>query len=359
MSKFDMSALMNDTSKKDIDNNSYKVEFINILDIKESAQNFYQTDDVSDLKQSIELVGLRQNIEVFENDGHFEIISGHRRHKACLELFNEGNQEFSKIPCRVVKGINKIEAEIQLIFGNAVNRELNDYEKMTQVSKLKELLSKWEKEQGKIDGRKRDIIADILKISKSQVGRYEAIDNNLIEPLKEELKSGNVNLTTAVELSKLDEGEQNEQHEKIIKGEKVTATKILNETKQNKVEDEEKEDISPNAERFEEIIESVDNGFDENKKIVPIVDTTNKDDNETVVPIMDTTIETVHISDKEKREVIESLIKKYNGKVSVVSSNINKYISIGREPSKSDVDEQTELNIIIEALIILKGRGGI
>ncbi len=366
MSKFNMNSLMNDKSKKEIDTNTYKVIYINIKDIHISENNFYKTDDITELKESIELVGLRQHIEVWDNNGTYEIISGHRRFKALKELCSEGKKEFEKIPCRVVE-CTETEAEIQLIFGNSVNRELTDYEKMFQLSRMKELLEKWQNEGEKIPGRKRDIIAEKLNMSKSQVGRLESIENNLSDDLKEEFKKENINLTTAVELSKLDKEKQVEQLKKIQIGEKVTAKTVIDENKNVSIMDTKEKEIDDDTNIVFENQIGIDDseGNLNTESILPkelenqVEKKSEEQKEKSNVPTMDTRkIERVFISNQDKQGVIEVISKKYNGKLSVISDNIEKYRGIGREPNKNDLDEQLEYQIIVNALEIYKRNDG-
>ncbi len=347
--KFDFDSMLNDKSKDEMLNNDYEIKYIKITDIHISENNFYKTDDIQDLKESIELVGLRQHIEIWNNDGKYEIISGHRRYKAFEELHKENKSEFETIPCRVVQGINKTEAEIQLIFGNSVSRELTDYEKMFQISRLEELLDEWQKDGVKIKGRKRDLIAEKLKMSKSQVGRLQGIEKNLSDDLKEQFKDGNINVTTAVELSKLDEEKQKENLEKIKQGAKVTAKTLADEQVNNNDEHIELENqVTFGYEEEKEEIKNVPNlGTTENQEMNT---ESRQEEVKKVKEIEQPKIERVYISDKDKQEVIQTLIKKYQGKLSVISSNIEKYKNIGREPNKNDLDEQLEYKVLIEAL---------
>ena len=63
-------------------------------------------------------------------------------------------------------------------------------------------------------GRIRDIVAKMLNTSTTQIGRMEAIENNLSQEFKDELEKGNINISTAHELSRLDEEGQKQAYEK-------------------------------------------------------------------------------------------------------------------------------------------------
>ena len=69
-----------------------KVKAIDAYLIKENKLNeIYPQDDIDGLKENIWEFQLSQPIVVRKNkDGTYTIISGHRRFKACMELFEEG-----------------------------------------------------------------------------------------------------------------------------------------------------------------------------------------------------------------------------------------------------------------------------
>ena len=57
-------------------------------------------EDVQDLKQSIELLGVLQPLLVTdeEEDGKRRIIAGHRRRLAVMQLVDEGKERFRRVP---------------------------------------------------------------------------------------------------------------------------------------------------------------------------------------------------------------------------------------------------------------------
>lgn len=212
MKKFNINQIMNDKSKAE--NNTeiaFKIENIQIDKIKPSEMNKYTVDDIEDLKSSIELIGLQQNLVVRPNqDETYELISGHRRYKAIKELYDAGDESFKKIPCKVIKSTDDIQAELQLILANSTARVLTDYEKTYQTGRLKAILEELKKSGYKIEGRKRDIVAGLLKVSASQVGIMESINKNLTPELKDKFKDKEINITKAYELSRKTEEEQKE-----------------------------------------------------------------------------------------------------------------------------------------------------
>ena len=137
-SKFNLNQLMNDKSKPEgKEAIAFKIEPIPIESIQPSAMNKYNISDIAELKASIELVGLQQNLVVrqTEDTTGYELISGHRRLQALTELYAEGHTEFSKIPCKIEKYTDDIQAELQLIFANSTARQLTDFEKTYQAGR--------------------------------------------------------------------------------------------------------------------------------------------------------------------------------------------------------------------------------
>lgn len=185
-----------------------KVVSLNIRDLVPSKGNFYSVDNVEELKTSIEIFGVLQNLTVKPLDnGKYEIISGHRRHKACAELVAEGKTEFEYVPCGIRSERDEIKEQILLIMTNSTARELTDWEKMKQAEELRknfELLKKREN----LPGRVRDLVAEALNTSSTQIARFNAIENNLSPEFKQEFEKGNIGTSAAYELSGMSEEQQ-------------------------------------------------------------------------------------------------------------------------------------------------------
>ncbi|HBI7111918.1 TPA: ParB N-terminal domain-containing protein, partial [Clostridium perfringens] len=187
---------------------NFKIEYINIDRIKRNEKNFYEIVDIESLAEDIKLNGLNHNLVVRKLDNDmYELISGERRYTALNKLINEGNKEFNLVPCKVIES-NDIDSEIILIQANAQSRELTEVEKLTQVERLKELYKIKKKNGEKVPGKIRDIIANDLKLSPTQVGRYERINNKLIPELKAVIEQGNLTIANASEFSSLSEENQ-------------------------------------------------------------------------------------------------------------------------------------------------------
>ena len=187
---------------------NFKIKYINIDRIRRNEKNFYEIVDIEALAEDIKLNGLNHNLVVRKLDNDmYELISGERRYTALSKLVNEGNKEFNLVPCKVIES-NDIDSEIILIQANAQSRELTEVEKLTQVERLQELYKIKKKNGEKVPGKIRDIIANDLNLSATQVGRYERINNKLIPELKAVIEQGNLTIANASEFSSLSEENQ-------------------------------------------------------------------------------------------------------------------------------------------------------
>lgn len=232
---FDLNSLLNTKSKgaavqeagsAQETENAFSVVMLDVEDLMPSKDNFYSTENIDELAAAIELSGcIEQNLVVKpEAHGKYEVIAGHRRRLAALKLVEEGKEEYRKVPCRIKKESDEIRDRLSLIFTNATARQLTDWEKVKQAEELKEVLTQYKKalqeenkdkpkEERERIGRIREIVAQMLNTSTTQVGRMEAISNNLSQDFKEELEKGNINISTAHELSRLDEEGQQKAYE--------------------------------------------------------------------------------------------------------------------------------------------------
>lgn len=194
--KFDLAALMGDVSN--LDTPEIVTQQIPLAQIETNDRNFYKVEDVTELAESIELIGLKQPLVVLEvDDTHYRLIAGHRRYKALTELGRES------APCVVQRNLTETQEQLALILTNSTARELSYYEKYQQAQRLKELFIKRREEGAELPGRIRDMVAEAMQESASNIARMEAIDKHLSSGWKKSLKQNKINASTAYELSKL------------------------------------------------------------------------------------------------------------------------------------------------------------
>lgn len=196
---------VNKSEEEEMKTLNFNIKNIDIDHIVPAKENFYSVDDIENIKQSIELLGIEQNLIVERIDrDNYKLVAGHRRYFASKALVEEGKEKFRILPCTVKTKSedNTLLNKLTMIMTNSTTRELSDWEKMQQSIEVEEIINQLKKENN-IKGRTRDLLSEILNISSSQLGRYKAINNNLIDELKEEFKNNNINYSVAYKASQL------------------------------------------------------------------------------------------------------------------------------------------------------------
>ena len=209
MAKFDLKGLLNDRSVPDRQQDQ-KIVYRNPKDLIPSEENFYNTEKLERLKQSIKLLGILQPLLIENRDGKDYVIAGHCRRKCCIDLLNEGNDRFSRVPC-IYKTQSELEQDagqendivrqIMIIQANCY-RDKSDWEKMTETLKMEGLVKEL-REKSPMEGKTRDILKDLIGTSGGQLGRYHSISTNLCEQLMSEFKEDRIKISVAYEVSKL------------------------------------------------------------------------------------------------------------------------------------------------------------
>jgi ParB family chromosome partitioning protein len=206
---FKLSEILNDASNAQAAAPTMKITNIPIESLMPDNENFYNVSDVDVLRESITMIGLQQPIEVRPaQSSKYIITSGHRRYKAIFELYSAGAIQWEQVPCIVKTDESGTMNELRLILANSTARQLTDYEKMTQATKLRELLGQLKSEGYEIKGRLREVVAEQMGVGKSTVGTYEQIEKNLCEQARDAFRRGEINITRAAELSRMPEQEQ-------------------------------------------------------------------------------------------------------------------------------------------------------
>lgn len=218
MAKFDLKGILSQESRKEMEIPEQKVVYRNPEDLIPSNENFYDTEKIAKLKESIKLLGLLQPLLIENRDGKDYIIAGHSRRKCCLELIEQGEERFRKVPCVYrpktdldTGNQDEIIRKIMIIQSNTY-REKTDWEKMTEALQMEELVKELRKNV-ELEGKTRDITSHLIGASSSQIGRYRSIDTNLSDSLMAEFKKNHINLSTAAELAGLKPEYQHQAHE--------------------------------------------------------------------------------------------------------------------------------------------------
>ena len=215
MAKFDLHDLLNERSKAaavEREKEPRRADgmeqlTLDVYDLIPSQDNFYSTQYIDDLKQSIAIVGLLQPLLVKRDGDKYRVTAGHRRRLACIALVEDGLEQFRRVPCVIQTGeapqgtAETILDRLALIFANGF-REKSDWEKMEESLQTEALIVELRKEVN-LEGRTRRILSEFTGITETQLGRYKTIKKNLCPRLMQAFKGKRLGVSTACELSGL------------------------------------------------------------------------------------------------------------------------------------------------------------
>lgn len=215
----------------------YTEIWLSPYDVKPSESNFYSQENIEELADSFLAVGQQEPTVLGRMNGEFKIVSGHRRNLANIMNIERGHEEFKKVRY-LYRDMTEAMFELSLLIGNAYNRELTAWEKTQQAQRLKEALLRAKEEDGlEITGKLRDIIAELMNESPTNIARMESINNNAAQEIKEQLKDGTMGITAAYEAAKLTEEEQKEIAADAAAGGNVRAKEIAQKVAEKKAGD--------------------------------------------------------------------------------------------------------------------------
>ena len=174
----------------------------------------FKVRDDEDMMQLVESVKERGVITPAtvrqKEDGRYELISGHRRKRAC-ELAG-----FDTLRCEVVD-LNRDEATILMVESNYQRSQILPSEKAyaykMRLEAMKRQAGRPSKENGvpvghdSLVGKSRELLAAEGQDSNTQIQRYIRL-TNLVPELLEYVDEGRIKMRPAVELSFLDEDSQ-------------------------------------------------------------------------------------------------------------------------------------------------------
>lgn len=205
---FDISSVVKGVSTYGRD----RIEYIALDLIDPDERNFYSLDGLEELASNIELLGLQQPIRVRPGeDGHYIVVSGHRRRAACMLIAEGGSEQFSAgVPCIVERGDVSAELqELRLIYANSSTRVLSSAEISRQAERVTDLLYKLKEQGYEFPGRMRDHVAEACNVSRSKLARLNAIRSNLAPELLALFDSGAMQEGNAYRLSQEPDDVQN------------------------------------------------------------------------------------------------------------------------------------------------------
>ena len=191
-----------------------KIRDIPLTEIDDFPDHPFKVRDDEDMAQLIESIKERGVITLAtvrqKEDGRYELISGHRRKRAC-ELAG-----FDTLRCEVVD-LNRDEATILMVESNYQRSQILPSEKAyaykMRLEAMKRQAGRPSKENGvpvghdSLVGKSREILAAEGQDSNTQIQRYIRL-TNLVPELLEYVDEGRIKMRPAVELSFLDEDSQ-------------------------------------------------------------------------------------------------------------------------------------------------------
>ncbi len=188
-----------------LDTDQEQIQYIDLSLLDNDPRNFYELNGLEDLARNIELLGLQQPIRVRshpEYPGRYIIVSGHRRRAALQMLVDDGLTQYCSVPCIQERGEgSELLQELRLIYANSDTRKMSSWEISRQTERVEELLYGMKESGYEFQGRMRDHIAQVCKISASKLARLKVIQQNLDETIKPLWKSGQLSESVAYRIA--------------------------------------------------------------------------------------------------------------------------------------------------------------
>lgn len=206
-----------------------------------TQENFYNTRNIEKLKASIKITGyLMQPILIENVNEKDQVLAGHRRRLCCIDLINEGDTRFEKVPCMYASEIKipgmetlsledkeKIEPILRQFKVIQTNnyRDKSDWEKMQEFLEMEKIVKQFKESMG-LKGNLRDELKELMGISGGQYSRYKKISNNLIEELMKEFKEERIKISVADAVASLKPELQQQSYEIFIENGTLTPSDV-------------------------------------------------------------------------------------------------------------------------------------
>ena len=185
------------------------IKMIDIDALHGSKDNFFQVDRIEEFADTIlGQGGVKDNLVVRPlESGGYEIISGHRRRAAVRLLLDRGENISRLLPCLVQNYTDEDTKLLDIVLMNVSARQISDAE-MWRSYEIVDRILKDKKDKGEKFGRIREKLAEILGVSSAQIGKMQNVKNNAIQPVVDAVQNGEISISTANEIAKLDAAEQ-------------------------------------------------------------------------------------------------------------------------------------------------------
>ena len=233
--------------------------YIHMDDIVANKKNDYSTERIEELAQMIELSGgiLQDCIVKPQNEnGKYELTTGERRWRAAQLLRKEGRypRKYNNcIPCKIsdpqkveLPLSDDLKEDFSILVTNRY-REKTDGDRMMEIQKWKKIIQSLRDEgvdflQGTAGEEipikgvgTRVLTSQFTGMSTGTISKFEEVEKNATDAVKENLSTDKITVTQAQELSKLPEKEQNKIARKIQKEDKSAAEILKKEQKKKDV----------------------------------------------------------------------------------------------------------------------------
>lgn len=250
---FSVMDALNKNTKAGIDETPrarFRTKDISIFKMYRNTMNFYDLGGIEELAGDILMYGLKQNLElVYEpcEQGEYRIVAGERRWLALKMLVEKGYKEFEMATSKMTTPQDSDEEQVEIIIANAY-RVKTIKDTIEEEQRLKTSLERMKATGRKIKGydlqtgRLRDVISQMLHMSKTKIAQIESVSNNLIPEFKEELDKERLTFSAAYELAGMTEDEQREALGTYMETGELSH-KDIKEMKEEKAASEKKEDV--------------------------------------------------------------------------------------------------------------------
>lgn len=235
------------------------LKMIEVEDIQPNEDNFYTMSEIEELAEDIERQGLMSVLvaEIAE-DGKYRLISGHRRLAAVKLLIDEGRRKSTTVPCYVKSAKSHEETQLDLIMLNATQRTYTSADTMREYEELERIFKALDKAGKHIKGKTRDKIAKVLNVSPAQIEKISNIKRNAIPDVEQAVKSGEMSISVANEIAKLEPCQQRD----IIETMPDISHKEVKEIQKKSPSKPKKEKSAPPVSKLEEFSEEIEDTED-------------------------------------------------------------------------------------------------
>ena len=224
----------------------YKTEEkrIDISLLKPSKDNTFDTEDISDLVDSIRTLGVLEPLTVIgpDPDGNYEILCGERRYKSSLEINKDSDGVLSELPCYVVGSYDMPSVLKKLIIEESNLQSREEYNRESHRFEVIRLYKKLA-DEGTI--KQKEIVSLLqkrLKLSKRYSVMYMTVFREGIPELEKAVKSEktksdesgeavHIPVSLASRIAMMNEEKQLEAIDRINKGEKPA--QVVNDMKRS------------------------------------------------------------------------------------------------------------------------------